>query len=121
MGDESWDAAATYARKLVTSGRTASAKDLTEEELERLLAEKRLTREQSLITNGESSRTNTIIASETCTCAVGSTLEVDIATEGVSVRALIDTGAQSTIISRATLHKVAQRLKQQGSPPLSQR
>jgi len=35
--------------------------------------------------------------------AVGPTLFVEVKIEGVPVRAMVDTGAQSTIISRTTL------------------
>ena len=57
------------------------------------------------------------MSSDTCARAVGSTLEMEVSIEGVPVRALVDTGAQSTIISRTTLHAIAQHLKQEGCPP----
>lgn len=41
-------------------------------------------------------------------------LHVDVGIEGIPVTALVDTGAQSTIISRSTLHAVNQHLKQKG-------
>ena len=97
----------------------ARVEDLTEQELERLLAERRLQRERGSVTNPEVSHANTITATAAHAKAVGSTLEMDVSIEGVSVRCLIDTGAQSTIISRATLRKVAQLLKLQGRPPPS--
>ena len=97
----------------------ARVEDLTEQELERLLAERRLQRERGSVTNPEVSHANTITATAAHAKAVGSTLEIDVSIEGVSVRCLIDTGAQSTIISRSTLHKVAQLLKLQGRPPPS--
>jgi len=93
--------------------------DLTEDQLEKLLAEKRLNREkQELVNDGE---VNTVGASGIHAAqAVGSSLHVDIQIEGVPVTAMVDTGAQSTIISRSTLHDVNRRLKQQGQelPPL---
>ena len=97
----------------------ARVEDLTEQELERLLAERRLQRERGSVTNPEVSHANTITTTAAHAKAVGSTLEMDVSIEGVSVRCLIDTGAQSTIISRATLRKVAQLLKLQGRPPPS--
>ena len=97
----------------------ARVEDLTEQELERLLAERRLQRERGSVTNPEVSHANTITATAAHAKAVGSTLEMDVSIEGVSVRCLIDTGAQSTIISRATLRKVAQLLRLQGRPPPS--
>ena len=97
----------------------ARVEDLTEQELERLLAERRLQRERGSVTNPEVSHANTITATAAHAKAVGAALETDVSIEGVSVRCLIDTGAQSTIISRATLRKVAQLLKLQGRPPPS--
>ena len=97
----------------------ARVEDLMEQELERLLAERRLQRERGSVTNPEVSHANTITATAAHAKAVGATLEMDVSIEGVSVRCLIDTGAQSTIISRATLRKVAQLLKLQGRPPPS--
>ena len=97
----------------------AHVEDLTEQELERLLAERRLQRERGSVTNPEVSHANTITATAAHAKAVGAALETDVSIEGVSVRCLIDTGAQSTIISRATLRKVAQLLKLQGRPPPS--
>ena len=91
-----------------------SGKDLSEEELERLLADKRLAREQGLLSESGSSKANTVLSSDTCAHAVGSTLEMEVSIEGVPVKALIDTGAQSTIISRKTLHAIAQHLKHKG-------
>ena len=43
-------------------------------------------------------------------------LEVEVKIEGTPVHALVDTGAQSTIISRATLCKIVGHLKHQGRP-----
>ena len=45
---------------------------------------------------------------------------LDVLIEGVPVRAMFDTGAQSTIISRAVLHDIGRHLSQQGRslPPL---
>ena len=75
------------------------AADLTEDELEQLLVQKRLTKEGALLPSSN----NTINAtSEGTAGAVGPLLEVEIKIEGVPVKALLDTGAQSTIISRST-------------------
>ena len=46
--------------------------------------------------------------------AVGPLLELEVCIEGVPIIAMVDTGAQSTIISRSTLHAVTERLRQQG-------
>ena len=92
--------------------------ELTEDQLEKLLAEKRLDREQKEL--DKESEVNAVQASDVRAGAIGSLLHVDISIEGVSVSAMVDTGAQSTIISRSTLHAVNRHLKQQGQelPPL---
>lgn len=41
---------------------------------------------------------------------------IDLKIEGVKVEAMLDTGAQSTIISPAFLHEIASSLKAQGRP-----
>ena len=45
---------------------------------------------------------------------MGPTLYLDILIEGVPVRAMFDTGAQSSIVSRDVLHATGRRLKSQG-------
>ena len=92
--------------------------DLTESQLEKLLAERQLNWEKQELTSG--SQTNLVNASGEQAEAVGTLLHVDVCIEGVPVRAMVDTGAQSTIISRTTLHAVNRHLKQQGRelPPL---
>ena len=92
--------------------------DLTDSQLEKLLADRRLDREKQEL--AASSQANVIKASSQQAGAVGTLIYVDICIEGTPVRAMVDTGAQSTIISRSTLHAVSQNLKQQGRelPPL---
>ncbi len=95
--------------------------DLTESQLEDMLAERRLNREQQgLVETGTDSQTSAIKASEEKALAVGALLHMNIDLEGLPVKAMVDTGAQSTIISRSTLHAVNHHLKQQGEnlPPL---
>ena len=51
---------------------------------------------------------------ETTCKAVGPSMFLDVSVEGVSLPALVDCGAQSTIISRELLHRVArQRLREE--------
>ena len=61
-----------------------------------------------------------VAASEEQADAVGTWLHMEICIEGLPVTAMVDTGAQSTIISRETLHVVNQHLKQEERtlPPL---
>ena len=82
--------------------------DLTEDELEQLLAQKKLAKEGSLLPSSN----NTVNATSTGKAgAIGPLLEVEVKIEGVPVKALLDTGAQSTIISRSTLHSVVKYLQ----------
>ena len=87
--------------------------DLTEEQLEQMLADRRLRREQALLSGGA---TNTVLAEENAVPAVGPTLLLDVLIEGLPVKAMVDTGAQSTIISRSTLHAIGHHLSQSGRP-----
>ena len=50
------------------------------------------------------------------TAAMGATLELDVTIEGVEVTAMVDTGAQSSIISRSVLYRIGGHLKRQGKP-----
>lgn len=75
-----------------------------------MLAQWRLERERSLLTEGCSS-TNSVTASEKSYHTVGPMVYIDLLMDGESVRAMVDTGAQSTIISRLMLHAIGQRAK----------
>ncbi len=57
-----------------------------------------------------------IVVTHGSTAARGETLELDVKIEGVKVVAMVDTGAQSSIISRPVLHEVGAHLKKQGKP-----
>lgn len=94
----------------------ADPKDLSEEQLEQLLAAKKLEREKSLLEVSNSSN-NVVNADCSCAGAVGSLLEVELSIEGVPIIAMLDTGAQSTIISRSALHDIANHLHQVGKDP----
>ena len=93
-----------------------SVKDLTEEQLKTLLNQWRLAKEKQLLMEIQSS-VDTVTAKPTkAGDAVGPTMYIDLEIEGVKVEAMVDTGAQSTIISRALLHEIANSLKAQGRP-----
>ena len=89
------------------------AADLTGEQLEQMLADRRLCREQSLISG---SATNTVRAGDSSIPAVGPTLLLDVSIEGLPVKATVDISAQSTIISHSTLQAVGRHLTQKGHP-----
>ena len=80
----------------VEASPTAKVDDLTEEQLEQMLADRRLLHEQSLLHG--TTTTNAVHAEEDGLPAVGPTLLLDVSIEGLLVKATIDTGAQSTII-----------------------
>ena len=84
------------------------------DKLEQLLAQKHLRDEQSKL---ENSSTSVVSASEVQAGAVGSLLEVMVNIGGVPTLATVNTGAQSTIVSHSTLHKVMNNLKHIGQEP----
>ena len=69
-----------------------------------MLGRCRLKKEEALL--AARSECNTISTKEFTSNAVGPTLIFPLHIEGVQVEAMVDTGSQSTIISRAVLHKV---------------
>ena len=104
----------TNSRSAVVKSESSHPQKFTEEQLEEMLAKVRLEKEASLLQK-QSAKVDTISA-ETCaiTDAVGPTLYVDVAIEGVPVQAMVDTGSQSTIISRDLLHQIGKHLTSQG-------
>ena len=82
------------------------------------MAERRLCREKVELESASSAIA--VAASDEQADAVGTWLHVEICIEGLPVSAMVDTGSQSTIISRETLHAVNQHLKQEERtlPPL---
>ena len=60
-------------------------------------------------------RANAVTASESAK-AVGPTVYLPIKVSGVPVEVMVDTGAQSTIISRSFLHQVGRHMKSIGKP-----
>ena len=99
---------------------TYLADDLTVEQVEDILAVKRLQQEQELLTDS----LNTVSALSASTAevgAVGPTLFLNVLVEGVEVEAVVDIGSQTTIISRRLLHSISQSMSRQGRspPPLS--
>ena len=85
-------------------------------ELENILAQRCLSEEGQHLTDVSM---NVVSSSVQCveTEAVGSTLCLQVSVEGVPVDALVDTGSQSTIISRSMLHSIARKQKEGGLPP----
>ena len=89
-------------RRAEAIGRNRSTvADITDQQLEQELANRRLTKEQSLLTNPEPSNVGTV---NTVEGAVGPTLMLELFVEGLQVAAVVDTTSNSTIISRPMLH-----------------
>ena len=82
--------------------------ELSDKELEQELSKRRLDKEQQLASDCVESSVNIV------TGAVGPSYWLQISVEGLAVSALVDTGSQSTIISRSLLHKVFLHLKKHG-------
>ena len=55
-----------------------------------------------------------IHAEEGSSGAVGPFLCLKVNNEGVEVNAMVDTGSQSTVISRAMVHKIGKHMRFQG-------
>ena len=95
-------------------GQVPKLDDFSDEQLKAVLAKRHLDREQQLLL--EASTTSAVSAVEDTKRAVGPTLYLDILIEGVPVRAMFDTGAQSSIVSRDVLHTIGRHLERQGRP-----
>ena len=95
-------------------GQVPKLDDFSDEQLKAVLAKRHVDREQQLLI--EASTTSAVSAVEDTKGAVGPTLYLDILIEGVPVRAMFDTGAQSSIVSREVLHAIGRHLGRQGRP-----
>ena len=93
------------------SGPGIDPSTLTEEQLEHLLARKRCQQEEEQL---ESSIGNVVAMLEETAKVVGPILTMDIDIDGVILSAMVDTGAQSTIISCNTLHTIVRHMKENG-------
>lgn len=82
---------------------------LQRKSLEQLLATMHVNLEKSKL---QETRVETVVAD--AIKAVGPVLFFDVEIEGYPVRAMVDTGAQSTIVSREQLHWIARAMRQAG-------
>ena len=87
-----------------------SVADYSDRELEQELTRRRLDKEQQLA--DEPTKSVNVV-----TGAIGSAYLLDVSVEGIVVSSLVDTGSQSTIISRAFLHKVFAHMRKSGETP----
>ena len=87
-----------------------SVADYSDQELEQELTRRRLDKEQQLA--DEPAKSVNVV-----TGVVGSAYLLDVSVGGLVVLVLVDTGSQSTIISRAFLHKVFAHMRSLGETP----
>ena len=90
----------------------SSLEHMTDEQLEDMLAKWRLEREQELLR--DMAQVDVVHAKEGSSGTVGPLLSLRVKIKGVEVDAMIDTGSQSTVISRSMLHKIGNHLRSQG-------
>ena len=108
-------------RSKISTLATSDVREMSIQQLEEVLASKRLAAEQNILSSkvetvtGVASSSNQVTNSDTSTDelkdAIGPVLYLDITVEGHPVKALVDTGAQSTILSQNTLHEIARHMK----------
>ena len=90
----------------------STLEQLSDKQLEDILAKRRLEKERELMKDAV--HVDTVFAEESSLGAVGPILSLNVKIEGVSINAMVDTGSQSTVISRSILHKIVRHLKSQG-------
>ena len=97
---------------------SSAAEALTTQQLEDLLAERRV-QEESALLESTSADVNVVVAMVGTTkevMAIGPTMHLPVTVEGVSVDGVVDTASKSTTISRSFLHVIGQCLRCQGKP-----
>ena len=116
QGEAPGKSSTSTSRSAAVKSESSHPQKFTEEQLEEMLARVRLEKEASLL-HKQMAKVDTVSADKgAITEAVCPTLYVDLTIEGVPVQAMVDTGSQSTIISRDVLHKVGRHLASQGKP-----
>ena len=94
---------------------TEALESLSVEQLEQLLAKSKLQAEQKLMEDDSANVNALTSGSGTASTAVGPVLYLEIEV-GVPVKATVDSGAQSTVISCDLLHKINRHVREQGRP-----
>ena len=88
--------------------------DMTDQQLEQELANRRLSKEQALLTDPAPSSSSGNV--NVVKGAVGPTLLLELFVEGLKATAVVDTTCNSTIISRPMLHGIKRHLESLGKP-----
>lgn len=91
---------------------TVAPESLTTQQLEQLLAKRRLEEAQSTLTNRV--QVEAIMTEVGTPGAVGPILYLEVTVEGQPVTTVADLGSQATIISRAFLHQISKHLHREG-------
>ena len=91
---------------------TVAPESLTTQQLEQLLANRRLEEERSTLANRV--QVEAITTEVGTPGAVGPILYLEVTVEGQPVTAVADSGSQATIISRAFLHQISKHLHREG-------
>ena len=97
----------THAVETVTS-------ELSDAQLEDVVSKWRLVQEQALLSSVSDDHADALLVTGPAAQAVSPVLNLEVLIEGVPVTAVVDTGAQSTIIARSTLHKVGRHILENG-------
>ena len=97
----------THAVETVTS-------ELSDAQLKNVLSKWRLVQEQALLSSVSDDHADALLVTGPAAQAVSQVLSLEVLIEGVPVTAVVDTGAQSTIIARSTLHKVGRHILKNG-------
>ena len=90
--------------------------ELSARQLEELLVQRRLQDEQKLFLGGSVSTNAVSARGKEDPKAVGPTVYMSVKVGGVPVEVMVDTGSQSTIISRSLLHELGRHMKSNGQP-----
>ena len=104
------------AASTVNSLTTPQLASLTTQQLEELLAERRLREESNGLDNSSANVNVITVQTSDDVAAIGPPMCLPITVEGVAVDAVVDTASQSTIIPRTFLQLVGQSLRRQGKP-----
>ena len=87
-----------------------SVNELTSAELEQELSKRRLEGEQEML--DASLKSNVQVVTE----AIGPSYWIEVLVEGIVVSAMVDTGSQSTNVSRSFLHQVFKHMEREKKP-----
>ena len=77
---------------------------MSDQQLEDILRQRRSAKKQGLLNQADAEMVTLTVAGDSVPMTVGATLELDVCEQGVKVTAMVETGSQSSIISRSLLN-----------------